>query len=213
MTNVNMKRRIYSILFLTILIIPVFFILFSPLLTGKNQGSYNFENTENTGKPKSNNNNKLGPNDFELKTEWINTYANINGSNLPFTEIYNSLIGDFNGDGSDDIILIDSENLWVIDVNGTIIYQELLIPGKIYTDIDIGNLSDSPGVDIILVANDSYTIRSYPGIDVATVAGTFYYVDIANIDPNNPYDEIILTNYSISVNPKPSTVYCYNATG
>ncbi|MHA1150920.1 MAG: hypothetical protein ACTSR8_22090 [Promethearchaeota archaeon] len=203
------KQKLLSVIVLASIILPILFsgVYFNPQEKSKRVPK------QKLIEPESNNGN-YDPNDFHLKTEWSGSFGTINSTALPYEEITKSLTGDFNGDGVEDFIFSDSSQFWVVDINGSIIYHENLIPGKIYVDLDVGDLSASPGDEIIITTNDSISVRSYPGKDIMTIGGVFHTVEIADIDPNNAYDEIIVTNYSLRwQGEKPSTVYVYNATG
>ncbi len=219
--NMSLKKEIlkkcYGVLLLLVLIVPMSLILFtieSPVKkVDINTGQTDLISVDKPF-PKSSAGGTFEANDFKLKTEWIESLGTVDDSDLPYGEISKSLIGDFNGDGSEDFIFTDGSTIWVVDINGSIIYRHNLVPGKVYTDMEIGNLSDSPGVDIAIVANDSIVILSYPGIDKTIFSGVFYSVEIADIDSNSAYDEIIATNYSTYLGAKESsTIFAYNATG
>lgn len=209
----DIKRKIVCLTMLLILFVPtVSSILDSGKTFSNSKGELHSLNNKNV--LKTSNGNSINANDFKLKTEWIKNFGTVDEPNLPYRETTKSFIGDFNGDGSEDFIFTDGATIWVIDINGSIIFRYTLVPGKVYTDMDIGNLSSAPGVDIAIVANDSIVILSYPGIDITTFGGAFHSIQIANINPNNPYDEIIATNYSSYFGGrKSSTVFTYNATG
>ncbi|MHA1335579.1 MAG: hypothetical protein ACTSPW_07485, partial [Promethearchaeota archaeon] len=217
MAKKGKKLGLIAILILISMLNPLIVPQLSLNTANKNQGS---DNNIDNKLPKLSNGKDFEANDFQLKTLWNNYYGTEDTSDLPYQKIIESKIGDFNGDGSDDFIFTDGVNLWVMDKNGSIIYNEKILANGAFPfiDLEIGNFTDSPGVDILIAGynfyitgNDFFTIYSYPGIDVLTVETPIGQIDVANIDPNNPYDEIILTNYTSRNNP--STVYVYNSKG
>ncbi|MGQ4874914.1 MAG: hypothetical protein ACP6IY_12680 [Promethearchaeia archaeon] len=217
MAKKGKKLGLIAILILISMLNPLIVPQLNLNTANKNQSS---DNNIGNKLPKLSNGKDFEANDFQLKTLWNNYYGTEDTSDLPYQKIIKSKIGDFNGDGSDDFIFTDGVNLWVMDKNGSIIYNEKILANGAFPfiDLEIGNFTDSPGVDILIAGynfyitgNDFFTIYSYPGIDVLTVETPIGQIDVANIDPNNPYDEIILTNYTSRNNP--STVYVYNSKG
>ena len=103
--NKTTKRKIIAYFLLSMMLLPLFSYIFklSNIIDDNKELIYN--PTEEIGELKSSNGENLDANDFQLKTEWIESFGTHDYDNLPYDVIDESLIGDFNGDGSDEIFL------------------------------------------------------------------------------------------------------------